>query len=214
MKNDKETRLLEFELNSEFRAEEQDGKMILEGYPIVFDQETMIGDEDWGWKEIIDRHALDNADMKDCCLKYNHGDTKGILARVRNGSLKLTIEPKGVFMHAELIDTQDCKDIYKCVKAKLLDKMSFAFTIDAQEIDDSVKPRVRRITKIKKLFDVAVVDIPAYSQTSIYARSRELLEESLRGKAEAENEPVVETTERDNLALTKLKIKIKLGLEE
>lgn len=188
-KNDKELRMMEF------RADEQEGKMILEGYPVVFNQETMIGDEEWGWKESIDSHALDETDMSDCCLKYNHGDSKGILARVKNGSLNLTIDSYGLKMRAELIDTTDNVDIYKCVKSGLLDKMSFAFNVLEENYDWESKPNKRTITKIGRLFDCSVVDLPAYDQTSIYARSKELVEAN-RCKAEADSaKPLVETNE-------------------
>ena len=40
MKNNKETRL------AEVRFEENEGKMILEGYAIVFEEETLIGDKE------------------------------------------------------------------------------------------------------------------------------------------------------------------------
>lgn len=189
-KNDKEQRMMNFEVR-----DNDEGKMILEGYPVVFNQETMIGDEEWGWKEIIDSHALDETDMSDCCLKYNHGDSKGILARVKNGSLNLTIDSYGLKMRAELIDTTDNVDIYKCVKSGLLDKMSFAFNVLEENYDWDSKPNKRTITKIGRLFDVAVVDLPAYDQTSIYARSKELVETN-RSKAEADSaKPSVETDE-------------------
>lgn len=187
-KNDKEQRMMNFEVR-----DNDEGKMILEGYPVVFNQETMIGDEEWGWKEIIDSHALDETDMSDCCLKYNHGDSKGILARVKNGSLKLEIDSYGLKMRAELIDTTDNVDIYKCVKSGLLDKMSFAFNVLEENFDWESKPNKRTITKIGRLFDVAVVDLPAYDQTSIYARSKELVETN-RSKAEADSaKALVET---------------------
>lgn len=39
---------------------------------------------------------------------------------------------------------------------------------------------MRRITAIDKLFDVSVVDVPAYEQTEIYARSKETISEELK----------------------------------
>lgn len=177
-------------------GEERDA-MILEGYPITFKQETLIGDEEWGWIESIDPHALDESDMRDCCLKYNHNDTSPIMARTRNGSLVLTADDKGVHMRAELIDTQSNKDFYKMVKAGLLDKMSFAFTVDDEEIDYNSHPMKRVIKRIGKLFDVSVVDIPAYDSTSLIARSKamaeakpDLLENRSTEEEELENEPI------------------------
>lgn len=185
-------------LKVEKRAEGESEKdvMVLEGYPITFNQETTIGEgEDWGWIESIDPHALDGADMRDCCLKYNHNDTSPIMARTRNKSLILTPDEKGVHMRAELIDTQSNKDFYKMVKAGLLDKMSFAFTVEAEEVDSRSKPQKRIIKRIGKLFDVSAVDIPAYDTTSLIARSKAMaesvpveLENSTTKVAELENE--------------------------
>jgi len=182
VKKEKELRYLDINPNEFLKVEKRaDGEeekdvMVLEGYPITFNQETMIGDEEWGWIESIDPHALDEADMRDCCLKYNHNDTSPIMARTRNKSLILTPDDKGVHMRAELIDTQSNKDFYKMVKAGLLDKMSFAFTVEEEDIDHRSKPIKRVIKRIGKLFDVSAVDIPAYDSTSLIARSKAMAE--------------------------------------
>lgn len=213
-KNDKEMR------NVEFRATEEEGKMILEGYPVVFDKETLIGDEEWGWYEVIDKKALDDADLSDVPLKYNHGDSKGILARTRNGSLELTIDKIGLKMRAILQNNvSDHVDIYNEVKSGLLDKMSFAFNVLEEELEQKTGEIPKRtITKIGRLFDVAVVDLPAYDQTSIYARSKEIVGERLRNlQPSLENgEAVLENTEKksSDLELEKLKFEILYGKGE
>lgn len=157
----------------EVRAIEDSENMIVEGYAIVFDEPTDLG----GYIEVIERSALDGCDMTDICMKYNHEDTYLIMARTRNNSLTFNIDEKGLKIRAELIDTQANKDVYKAIRAGLLDKMSFAFVINEclWEIEDGEKD-IRRITSIAKLFDVSVVDVPAYSQTEIYARSKEAVE--------------------------------------
>ena len=147
--------------------EEDEQKMVLEGYAIVFDQETLIGDKEKGFIESIDRNALKNANMKDVPMKYNHDDSFLIIARTRNNSLRLTVDDIGLKVRAELIDTDSNKDIYKMVKAGLLDKMSFAFTVSTQKIDRSGDIPKRTITGIDRLYDVSIVDLPAYDQTSI-----------------------------------------------
>lgn len=164
----------------------EEDKMVLEGYPIVFEEETLIGSEQSGWIESIDPHALDEADMSDTPLKYNHQDITPILARVRNGSLKLTIDDKGLFMRAELLDTQQNKDFYKMVQAGLLDKMSFAFNVLKEDRNDLSVPATRHIRKIGRLFDVSIVDTPAYDGTSLYARSKEIADARAIAEAEAE----------------------------
>ena len=195
MKTNKEIRL------ADVRFEESDGKMILEGYAIVFEQETLIGDEERGFKEVISRTALTDTFMKDVPLKYNHMDSFLILARTKNKSLSLSIDNIGLKIHAELIDTHSNEDVYKMVRAGLLDKMSFAFTVKKQSWDRSGDIPVRRIESIDRLYDVSVVDLPAYEGTSIYSRSLELVETELR---------VMELADRDEKAkIIKQKINIK-----
>lgn len=197
MKNNKETRL------AEVRFEENEGKMILEGYAIVFEQETLIGDEERGFKEVISRTALQDTLMKDVPLKYNHMDSFLILARTKNKSLVLSVDNIGLKVHAELIDTHSNEDVYKMVRSGLLDKMSFAFTVSKQTWDRSGKVPVRRIESIDRLFDVSVVDIPAYDGTSIYSRSLDLVEAELRAMELAESE------EKAKLIKAKINIKSK-----
>ena len=152
-------------VNVEFRALEEEGKMIIEGYPIMFNSPATH----WEMTEIIDANALKNTDMSDVPLKYNHEDSHLLLARTRNGSLSFEIDSIGLKMRAELIDTQSNKDIYKSIKAGLLDKMSFAFTTKEEEYD--YETDTRTILAIDKLFDVSVVDTPFYDATSVYARN-------------------------------------------
>lgn len=175
--------------NLQTRNDEQEAsKMIIEGYPIIFDKETYIdcGDPDWSWYEKVDRNAFEGADLSDVCLKYNHNDDFFILARTRNDSLKLTIDEKGVFIHAELIDTTQNRDVYKMVQSGLLKEGSFAFTVEEWSEDNKADGLHRTINKIGKLFDVAICPNGAYGDlTEIYARSLDLLESKKKDKAEA-----------------------------
>ena len=188
------------------RDGEEETKMVVEGYAIVFDEETLIGDEERGFIEVIDKNALANTNVKDVPFKYNHNDTTLILARTRNGSLSLEVDEKGLKIRAELIDTTSNRDIYKCIEAGLLDKMSFAFTVKSQSWDKSGKLPKRTITAIDRLFDVSVVDLPAYDQTSIQAsaRSLELADAELKA---LENE---ENLERRTVLVKRLSIKTKI----
>lgn len=176
-RNEKEVRLANIsDFKIEMREDEDSkNKMIIEGYAAVFDTETLIGSEEWGFYESLDKRAFEGANMKDVPLKYNHNDAFPILARTRNKSLTLKVDDKGLFIHAELLDTTQNRDMYKSIKAGLIDKMSFAFTVKAEEFQKGKIPH-RKITQIDRLYDVSVVDTPAYEQTSIYARSLEKAE--------------------------------------
>ena len=169
---------------TELRALE-DEKMVVEGYAVVFENPATHYD----YTEIVDRNAFNGCDMSDVCFKYNHEDNFLILARTRNNSLQLIVDDKGLKIRAELIDTTNNKDIYKMIKANLLDKMSFAFTVNKEEYDYDTN--TRRILHIDKLYDVSVVDVPFYSSTEIYARSKEdYLKEKQEKDLEFEKEKV------------------------
>lgn len=173
---------------ADVKFEETEGKMILEGYAIVFEQETLIGDTKSGFKEVIDSKALTDTLMKDVPMKYNHMDNILILARTKNGSLALSVDNVGLKVHAELIDTTTNEDIYKMVRAGLLDKMSFAFVVSKQSWDRSGDVPIRRILGIERLYDVSVVDLPAYDGTSIYSRSLALVDAELKAMDLADEE--------------------------
>ena len=179
--------------NLEIRQSETDD-MILEGYAATFNEPTVlykIGDTEY--KEVIERGAFDEMDYKDCCLKYNHSDNVPLLARTKNNSLELKVDDKGLFFRAQLFQTQTAKDVYTLVRAGALDKCSFAFTVKEDEYDRKTNTRI--IKKIDKLYDVAIVDIPAYDSTSVSARS---YFEAEREKEKYEN--------------NKLRLKLKLSL--
>ena len=176
----KETRL------ADVKFEEVEGKMTLEGYAIVFNQETLIGDEEYGFFEEINRTALQDTLMKDVPMKYNHMDSFLIIARTKNKSLSLSVDNVGLKVHADLLDTQSNQDIYKMVRSGLLDKMSFAFTVEEQTWNKEGRVPKRIITKIGRLYDVSVVDTPAYDSTSIYARSLESMDLELKAMELAE----------------------------
>ena len=176
-KNDKEVRFVNInDFNIEHRNDEEN-KLIIEGYAAVFDSEILIGSEDYGFYERIERGAFEGANMKDVPLKYNHMSAIPILARTRNKSLTLTADEKGLFMRAELLDTSDGIDMYKRIKSGLIDKMSFAFTVKDEKIFNRNTNTPKRIIKrFNKIYDVSVVDFPAYEETSVYARSLDLVE--------------------------------------
>lgn len=172
-KNNVERRLLEIRA-----VDNEEEKMLVEGYAITFDQPATHSYHNRKFTEVIRAGSLDKADMKDVPLRYNHNDNVMIMARTRNKSLKLIREEKGLKIQADLLDTQSNRDLYKAIQEGLIDKMSFAFTVpdggDTWTFGE--KETKREVNSIARLWDVSVVDTPFYDSTSIYARSLELLE--------------------------------------
>lgn len=173
---------------AEFKAAEED--MVIEGYAITFDAPATH----YGMTEIIDKRALENTDMKDVPLRYNHEESHLILARTRNKSLELNVDEKGLKIRAKLIDTTQNQDIYKSIKAGLIDKMSFAFTTSDDDFDS--KTDTRTIKSIDKLWDVSVVDVPFYESTEVYARDLDTSKEYFEKK---KREVLIERLKREQL---------------
>lgn len=168
---------------------DDENKQLVEGYAAVFNQRALIWESEWsGWKymEVIDRNAFDGADMSDTVFKYNHGDIAMVLARASNNTLTMNTDDKGLRISADIIDTNNGTDVYKLIKRGYLNKMSFAFTVKSErtEVDKENKIYTRTITAFDKIYDVAVVDFPAYDGTSIQARSKEYFVNLERGLQE------------------------------
>ena len=140
----------------------------VKGTAVVFDTPTVLYECD-GMKycEIIDRHAFDGCDLSDVIFNYNHGGK--VVARLRNKTLALAITERGLEVEADLSGTQAGRELYEEIDGGYIDKMSFSFSVREAKYDSVT--HTRTITKVKKLYDVSAVDIPAYEQTSISARS-------------------------------------------
>lgn len=138
------------------------------GTAVVFNTPTCLYEFD-GVKyfEVIDRHAFDGCDMSDVIFNYNHGGK--VVARLRNKTLSLSVTERGLDMEADLSGTAAGRDLYEEIDGGYVDKMSFSFTVRESKYDNVT--HTRTITKIRKLYDVSAVDIPAYQETEISARS-------------------------------------------
>ena len=194
-------------LDMQFRAVENEEKMQIDGYAVVFNSP-----ETYGYTEVISDKALDETDMSDVVLRYNHNDSFMVLARTRNKSLSLEKDEKGLMIDAILQDDiTDHRNIFNAIKSGLIDKQSFAFSVEEDEYDYDTDTRT--ITKIGKLFDVSVVDQPFYNATDVsVARGQndEFLEKRKELREQHEKE-LEEKKKKDELARRKQEVLAKLG---
>lgn len=159
---------------TDFRAEAPaDGQpMILDGYFVVFDQPYYIDDY---CEEVIDRHALDNADMSDVRALIDH-DSRLCLARRNENvqTLDFSIDETGLFGRIQINPADsDAMSLRARVQRRDVDQASFGFEERVVEYSDLPGGRVRRTVKeISKLWEISVCTFPAYEQTSVSARSR------------------------------------------
>lgn len=194
-----EKRHFMFDVRSE--TDEKNGSF-LRGRPIVYDSRTNLGDFD----EIIKAGALDDADLSDVKFIVNHNVDMIPLARRKagneNSTMKLAVDKKGMDISVN-IDSErntDARKLMSAVERGDLDGMSFMFTIDGQEWEGlETDHPTRTITRIGKVFEVSAVTFPAYADTELSTRSKDILA-AARQERKLENKS-------DDLELEKLKAK-------
>jgi len=145
-----------------------DTEFYTEGYATTFDKPYEIWEYDGiKYYEQIDRNALKEADMSDVIMQYDHEGK--VLARQSNGTLVIEPDDHGLFIAADLSKSQASKEMYEEIKSGLVTRMSWAFTVAEDMYNNQTRTRI--ITKIKKVYDVSAVSIPANGDTDISARS-------------------------------------------
>lgn len=175
---------LSYCINPEFRFEDVmpmspvDGepgkepvKKKLIGYAARFD--TYSEDLN-GYHEIIRRGAFkDNLGSTPVFALANHNSCL-ILGTTKNGSLKLAEDQYGLRCEIEPMDTDTAEEWMTLVEAGAVDKMSFAFRVDGKDGERWLKgddgSSIRELRRVK-LFDVSIVNQPAYQATSVGFRS-------------------------------------------
>ena len=154
--------------------EEQDGRMIVEGYATTFNQRyVLLESGGYVFDEEIDPHAFDHTDMSDVIMQYDHQGR--VFARTKNNTLELHPDDHGLHVRAYLEGTDIGRQLYQEIKGGYTDKMSFGFTVsDQKRSEEQIDGKTyyhRRITGVRKLYDVSAVSIPANDTTEISARS-------------------------------------------
>lgn len=198
--NAAEARVLSIPLTLEARADGEAG-FTLRGYAAVFDR---LSNDLGGFRERIKRGAFRKAldDGQDVVLLWQHDD-RYVLARTGNGTLELREDVKGLHVFASVAETSYASDLRVLMQRGDIDKMSFAFTVaedkwTERNAEDGTSTVERDVLAVQRLYDVSVVAVPAYPQTSADMRALPVLERDgatiiapvgLRADAEADDTP-------------------------
>lgn len=201
------TRAYNFEIRAE--SNEKNGDHIT-GRPIVYDSKTNLG----YFNEVIERGALDKANLKDVRFLVNHNTDMIPLARSRNNNenstMQLEVDNDGMAIRVNL-DTEnntEARNLYSAIKRGDITGMSFMFTIDDEEWEDlETDTPTRHIRKIGTVFEVSAVTFPAYESTEISARDKEALE-SAKSLLESKRSQLLESN-KEALELEKAKLRNK-----
>ena len=204
-----------FQIPFEVRAASDDAaEMIVEGYATVFNQPYTLFEMD-GYRvdEQVDARAFDECDMEDVIFQYDHEGR--VFARISNNTLELSTDDTGLKVRANLGGTEIGRQLYQEIKGGYTNKMSFGFTIEKDtttETDDNGNITVlRTIDKVRKLYDVSAVSLPANDATSISARN---YGDGVIAEIKAERQRADEARKQLEHKTKALQLRIKLNLME
>lgn len=154
-----------------FQTREADGALYIEGYFAVFGAKYQLWADAY---ETVEAGAFDGQLDGDIRALTDH-DTRLVLGRTTAGTLELKQDEKGLW-GSILINQQDvdAMNLYERVKRGDVSQCSFGFDILEQDVEyaDGM-PTVWKIRKVK-LYEVSVVTFPAYEETSVEARKKDL----------------------------------------
>lgn len=179
-----------------FRKKEDgsDDENVIEGYAAVFDKPSQ---DFGGWEERIAKGAFAQVLNDDALALFNH-DINLVLGR-NKVNVALSEDERGLKYVITLPNTTFAKDLRTLIHDKIIRESSFAFSVAEQEwyhAKDQNEKSVRTIKKVRRLYDVSPVSIPAYKDTTVASRS------FTESKKSGKGEPVM------SLELMEMKIKL------
>ena len=146
------------------------------GYATTFDDPYVLyEDRDMVFREVVDHDALREADVSDVIMQYDHEGR--VYARTSNGTLTIEPDAHGLAVEADLGGTDLGRGLFQEIKGGYTTKMSWAFTVadggdewKSEEAPDGRSLETRTIKRIRKVYDVSAVSLPANDATEISAR--------------------------------------------
>lgn len=171
MIRDKQKHIRNLGVDLQTRSDEQSDKKVIEGYFSVFNSETELFP---GAYEEIAPGAFDNTLSNDIRALINH-DTAFVLGRNKSNTLDLKVDSRGLWGTIEINENDsDAVNLYERVKRGDVDSCSFGFNILKEDTDyrddGSIKWTIREID----LHEVSIVTFPAYDDTSVQARMKQV----------------------------------------
>lgn len=154
------------------RSSDETGALEASGYFIVYDQETEIFP---GFFEKISKKAGDEAvKSEDVRALFNH-DTSMVLGRTTNQTLSLNSDDTGVF-GTITFNTEDPQAVssYAKIKRGDVDGCSFGFIPTDIETVYREDGSILQIINAFDLLEVSPCTFPAYPQTEISARQKQV----------------------------------------
>ena len=171
-----------------------------EGYATTFsDPYLLFRSEGVDYFEMVAPDAIDErTDMSDVIFQFDHEGM--VYARMSNDTLRLSNDEHGLKVEVDLSKTADARNMFENISSGMVREMSWAFTVDGQEYDKDT--HTRKITHVRKIYDVSCVSIPANPNTEIMAA---------RSFIDGEIEKEIKEFEAREAKKAKLRLMLELG---
>ena len=154
-------------------TQETTDSKIISGYFVVFNSETELYQ---GVYEEVAPEAFDSVDFSDVKALVDH-DTAKVLGRTKASTLSLSVDDNGLYGEITVNENdQEAMNLYSRVIRGDVDQCSFGFEILNEEMIQNSDGTVKFIIKSLKLYEVSVVTFPAYQDTAVEARSKQIKE--------------------------------------
>ena len=174
----------------ETRIDNKKGKDVVVGHAAVFNK---LSEDLGGFREKIMPNAFDDVLKDDVRAYFNH-DPNFLLGRVSAGTLRLSVDQKGLKYELDIPNTTAGRDLKENLKNGNITQSSFAFTLGSggdswERNEEGVDVRI--INKVNRLYDVSPVSLPAYpdaNNLALAVRSNYIDKEKERMNKEKEFE--------------------------
>jgi HK97 family phage prohead protease len=144
------------------------------GRAAVYNKRTWIGPPKFGFWEEIAPGAFDRAISDDDVRFLVDHDPGKVLARTSSGTLRLSVDKRGLNVDADMADVSYARDLAVLLERGDLGEMSFAFVSGTEEwttLKDGAD--LRRLVDFEQVLDVSCVAYPAYDGTEAAMRACE-----------------------------------------
>ncbi|NMM65490.1 HK97 family phage prohead protease [Clostridium sp. P21] len=173
MKKQKEIRSIDkFEIRE---VKDNSNTIELEGYIAKFDTYTELWE---GFFEKIDRDAFNDtiSNGHNVFLVYHH-DMSKVLSSTRNNTLVLSTDDIGLKFKATINKNLTyANDVYELVKSGECRGCSFGFYVLEDDIQyNNEKDEIKRTLLKIELLEGTITPIPAYENTEVYARCKDII---------------------------------------
>lgn len=154
----------------EARAEES-GDLYIEGYFSVFNSNYAL----WpGATESVAPGAFTDTLSDDVRALVDH-ETRLVLGRNKAGTLELREDARGLWGRVRINQSDsDAMNLYARVQRGDVDQCSFGFDILEEDTDYRQDGTIHWTIKKVRLYEVSVVTFPAYEDTGVAARKRDM----------------------------------------